>query len=304
MSEHIVHTAVLEDSFLIGLKLSSVPASFCDVMQDYEKIAQLGCITVSGDQFSFKLFEEYKPLWKNRDDILKAKLAFVLGWISHRACDRQMKPIWREPGSKGRGSDVDPNLSPTECSVYHEGVMYNKYYSDVSKFRYAIFPDEMSSLPGIGQIKLDIATSFVQQSYGASYMNIQTLPEEAPKQQYFEELCMRAQKFYVDPTRYTRSAGSPLPDLTDEYVTSINWFSEDDSIVRLAQDLRAGKNPSPAEADAAFAEEPKSHYGKALKLSIGYILTAGEYFERDDMTMDELKERLDIGKKGPGGLAV
>jgi len=39
-------------------------------------------------------------------------------------------------------------------------------------------------------------------------------------------------------------------------------------------------------------------------LSLSYILTAAEYFERADMGMDELKERLDIGKKGPGGLAV
>ncbi len=304
MSEHIVHTAVLEDTFRIAGGLPGIPESFREVMRDFEAFAQLGCITVSGDTFSFRLLEEYKPLWAGRDELLKAKTAFVLGWVSHRACDREMKPIWREPKLKGRGSDVDPNLSPTECSVYHEGVMFNRYYANDPKFRLAVYPQELAQVPGSDYIDLDRAALFIQQAFGASYMNIQTLPEDADPQTFFEEMCMRAQKFYVDPQRYTRSAGSPDPELTEEYVTGINWVDDNDRIVRLALRLRAGESPSPDEYQAAYDSVPESHYGKALRLSLSYILTAAEYFERADMGMDELKERLDIGKKGPGGLAV
>ncbi|HIR57845.1 MAG TPA: hypothetical protein IAA54_09245 [Candidatus Gallacutalibacter pullicola] len=304
MSEHIVHTAILEDSFHIGVGLPKIPESFREVMRDFENFSRLGCITVSGDQFSFRLLEEYKPLWPRRDELLKAKLAFVLGWISHRACDREMKPIWREPKMKGRGSDVDPNLSPTECSVYHEGVMYNRYYAVDPTFRLAIFPEELACLDGIERIDLDRAALFIQQAFGASYMNIQTLSDTDGMQTFFEEMCMRAQKFYVDLRRYTRSAGSPDPELTAEYVTDINWIDNHDEIVNLAVRLRGGETPSPAEYENALAAEPASHYGKALRLSLSYILTAAEYFERDDMGIAELKERLDIGKKGPGGLAV
>lgn len=63
MSEHIVHTAVLEDTFRIAGGLLGIPESFREVMRDFEAFAQLGCITVSGDTFSFQLLEEYKPLW-------------------------------------------------------------------------------------------------------------------------------------------------------------------------------------------------------------------------------------------------
>ena len=198
MSEHIVHTAVLEDTFRIAGGLPGIPESFREVMRDFEAFAQLGCITVSGDTFSFRLLEEYKPLWAGRDELLKAKTAFVLGWVSHRACDREMKPIWREPKLKGRGSDVDPNLSPTECSVYHEGVMFNRYYANDPKFRLAVYPQELAQVPGSDYIDLDRAALFIQQAFGASYMNIQTLPEDADPQTFFEEMCMRAQKFYVD----------------------------------------------------------------------------------------------------------
>jgi len=304
MSEHIVHTAILEDTFRIGKGLPGVPDSFREVMRDFEAFSQLGCITVSGDQFSFRLLEQYKPLWPQRDELLKAKTAFVLGWVSHRACDREMKPIWREPKLKGRGSDVDPNLSPTECSVYHEGVMFNRYYASNPKFRLAVYPQEISQVPASEYVNLDRAALFVQQAFGASYMEIQTLQEDKGMQVFFEEMCMRAQKFYVDPQRYTRSAGNPVPELTEEYVTGINWVDDSDSIVQLALRLRAGETPEPSEYLAAYHAEPGSHYGKALRLSLSYILTAAEYFEREDMGIDELKERLDIGKKGPGGLAV
>ncbi len=304
MSEHIVHTAILEDTFRIAKGLPGIPESFREVMKDYEGFAQLGCITVSGDQFSFRLLEQYKPLWAGRDELLKAKTAFVLGWVSHRACDREMKPIWREPKLKGRGSDVDPNLSPTECSVYHEGVMFNRYYANTPKFRLAVYPQELSRVPASDFVNLDWAAQLIQQAFGASYMNIQTLKEDAEPQEFFEEMCMRAQKFYVDPQRYTRSAGNPDPELTKEYVTGINWVDDNDKIVQLALRLRAEESPVAAEYQSAYDAVPESHYGKALHLSLSYILTAAEYFERADMGMDELKERLDIGKKGPGGLAV
>lgn len=304
MSEHIVHTAILEDSFRIGRGLPGIPEGFREIMRDLESFAQLGCITVSGDQFSFRLLEQYKPLWSARDELLKAKVAFVLGWVSHRACDREMKPIWREPKLKGRGSDVDPNLSPTECSVYHEGVMFNRYYANDPKFRLAVYPQEITQLPASGYVDLTRAAHFVQQAFGACYMNIQTLNQQDDAQSFFEEMCMRAQKFYVDPQRYARSAGSPLPELTEEYVTSIHWVDDNDPIICLALRLRAGERPTSNEYEAALAAGSQSHYGRALKLSLSYILTAAEYFERDDMSIDELKQRLDIGKKGPGGLAV
>lgn len=304
MSEHIVHTAVLEDSFSIAAHLAAIPADFREILADYLDFARLGCITVSGDQFTFRLLEEFKPKWQNRDTLLKAKMAFVLGWISHRACDRQMKPIWREPGSVGRGSDVDPSLSPTECSIYHEGAMYNNYYAASPVFRYAIFDEKLSELPGCELIKREEMTRFVQESFAVNLMNIQTIPTNLPAQQFSEELCMRAQKFYVDLQRYKKSAGNPNPELTKNYLTDINWFDPKDRIIAVAQMLRRNEVPTGEAVGKALDEQAGSHYGKALQLSLRYFIAATDYFTRDEMSLDELKERLDIGKLGPNGLRV
>lgn len=303
MSEHIVHTGVLEDSFAICYGLTEVKEEFKEIMKQYERFAWLGCITVAGDTFSTRLLNEYKQKWNICDEAMKARMAFVLGWISHRACDRTMKPIWVEPPMK-IASDVDPTLSPSECSVYHEGFLYNKYYKDVPKFRFGIFDEELKELPGMDEIDAERARMFIQQSFGTNYMAIQTLEDIEDDQKWFENICTRAQKFYVDLNRYKRSAGCPKPEFTEEFLTAINWYDESDAIIRLANALRWGQETAQFDFDAVLEETPKSYYGRALKLSIGYITAASEFFSREDMSLDELKDRLDIGKLGPGGQGV
>jgi hypothetical protein len=304
MSEHVVHTGILEDSAAIMPYLKEISGDFVQAVQNHIGFARLGCITVAGDSFSFRLLEEYKPLWKNRDDLLEAKLAFVVGWVSHRACDRQMKPIWNVIEISGRGSDANPAVSPTECSVYHEGTLYNLYYADNSVFRFAIFPEQLSAQTGSELFNLPLAAEFIESSYAMNMMDIQTIPPPPTDQRFIEELSLRAQKFYVDISRYARAAGLPDPDLKRKYVTAINWYDEKDSIIMLARLLRQGGKPSIRMVDQAMQTPAASHYGKALQLSLRYICSAAAYFSEGTMDIDTLKDRLDIGKKGPGGLAV
>lgn len=303
MSEHIVHTAILEDSFAICSGLRAISADFKEVIRRHGRFAQLGCITVAGDQFSTRLLTEYKDKWDIHNETLAAKLAFVLGWISHRACDRIMKPIWVEPPMK-IGSDVDPTLSPSECSVYHEGFIFNKYYKDADTFRFAIFPEQMEELEGIRMMERERICNFTEQAFAANYMAIQTLPEDGADQEWFENVCMRTQKFYVDMRRYHQSAQNPEPELTERFITGIHWYDEGDGIVRLANDLRWKRPPFTDDYDSVLRDEPASYYGRALRLSIGYITVADEFLKRSDMGLEELKDRLDIGKPGPGGQGV
>lgn len=45
------------------------------------------------------------------------QLAFILGWITHRAADRQMKPVFRaNPDPEGR--------NPALCSVYQDAFVF------------------------------------------------------------------------------------------------------------------------------------------------------------------------------------
>jgi hypothetical protein len=304
MSEHIVHTGVLEDCFAIAPYLKLIPDDFAHVMRKHGRFAQLGSITVAGDQFTFRLLEQFKPLWAERDDVLEAKLAFVLGWVSHRACDRQMKPIWNISEMKGRGSDADPSLSPTTCSVYHEGTLYNLYYKDNPDFKLAIFEDELKKSPCAELFDLDLAAAYMESAFGVNMMDIQTFAPPPEGQRFMEDVCIRAQKFYVDVSRYTKAAGSPDPELLRDFVTDINWYSEDDAIIKVAKKLRNGGRSTTDECEDALNTLASSHYGQALQLSLRYFIAAADYMNNASMSMDELKDRLDIGKKGRTGLGV
>jgi hypothetical protein len=309
MSEHIVHTGILEDSAAIMPYLEKIPDDFLQAVQRHIGFARLGCITVSGDTYSFRLLEEYKPLWKTRNDLLEAKLAFVLGWVSHRACDREMKPIWRTVEISGRGSDANPAVSPTECSVYHEGTLYNLYYSEDPIFHLAIFPGHLADWPGAELVNLSLMAEFVENSYAMNMMDIQTILPPSPEQQssdqrFIEDVCLRAQKFYVDISRYTHASSQAVPDLKKSYVIDIDWYNEKDLIVALASRLRRGESLTKAEVEESMSRPASSHYGRALQLSLRYIISAAAYFTDDNMSIEILKERLDIGKKGPGGLRV
>ncbi|MBP7402897.1 MAG: hypothetical protein KBA30_09800 [Clostridia bacterium] len=301
-----MHTAILEDSFSLVRLSDEIIPEFKDFIAKYARFGSLGCITISGDQFSFRLLEECKAVWKTRkpEDHVEQKLAYVLGWVSHRATDRQMKPIWTEPKPMGKGYDADPALSPTECSVYHEGLMFREYYAGDTLFRDAILPDELDRLPLARAVDLRGAAAFAQPMVLRNLFEEQTLVRDAADvNDWFEKVGLRRQRFYVDLGRYVRSAMTPDPAKLAEFVTDINYYDVNDDILRIARLIRDGGTPARDEVRAAVAAEPASHYGKALKLSFGYIRAASDYYA-SDMPFEVLKERLDIGKKGRDGNVV
>jgi len=306
LSEHIVHTAILEDCFSLATFSDEIIPDFRDLMTRYRDFGRLGCITVSGDRFTFRLLEECKTVWKGRkpEDKIEQKLAFVLGWVSHRAADRQMKPIWTEPKALGKGTDADPRLSPTDCSVYHEGFTFREYYSGNNNFRYALFQDELEKLGISEKVKINEVFSLVQPLILKNLFELQTLEKESENiHDWFEKIALRMQHFYVDINRYVRSAMTPDPEKLNEYVNDINFFDREDLIVKTVIKVRNGGTIGSDEIKRANGEEPKSHYGKALKMAYNYVKAASDYYS-SDMSIDELKERLDIGKRGRDGNVV
>ncbi|MBP7401460.1 MAG: hypothetical protein KBA30_02475 [Clostridia bacterium] len=306
LSEHVVHTAILEDSFNLVRFSDGILPEFRDLCEKYRGFGALGCTTISGDQFSFRLLEECRAAWPDRQpgDGIESKLAYVLGWVSHRATDRQMKPIWTEPDPMGKGYDADPALSPTECSVYHEGFMFREYYMEHERFRDAILPGGLDALAGPLGIDAAQAAPFVQTLLLRNLFEEQTLvrdPTDVNK--WFERVGLRRQRFYVDLNRYVRAILTPDPAKLDEFVVSIRFFDRNDAILRMARAIRDGAEPTSTDIEAAVAAEPESHYGKALRLSYGYIRAASDYYATD-MPFEELKERLDIGKRGRDGRVV
>ena len=56
-----------------------------------------GSITWAGDHFTVGLLTDLRTGWRERtrEDRFEEKLVFVLGWLTHRAADLEMKSVFR-----------------------------------------------------------------------------------------------------------------------------------------------------------------------------------------------------------------
>ena len=124
MSENVTHTGVLDDCFRLMLVSEEICDAFKEVARSQNDFARLGGITRSGDRFTVQLLTDFRKRWASRkpEDKLEPKLAFVLGWLTHRAADRQMKPVFRE-------AEPDRTQSPSDCSVYHDAFVFNEVFA-------------------------------------------------------------------------------------------------------------------------------------------------------------------------------
>jgi len=305
MSEHIVHTAVYEDC----MNLINISEEICEEFKvavlKYKDFGQLGSITVSGDRFTFKLLKEYKEKWNTRtpEDRIDLKLAFVLGWISHRAADRQMKPIWRLGHIKQISSQQ--SLKPTECSIYQEAHIFREYYIHDEIFASSIMQQNQCQLSSsIGIKNHDAFVTLARSVLKRCLIETHTLkPNCEDINGWIDRLYDIQQNFYVDINRYSNAVLNPDPQKYKMYIVDVNFFDSNDPVIILCKKIRNGAPVDTAQITASIGSKNSSHYAKAVALGYNYIKAANDYF-KGFIDFETLKDRLDIDKKGPAGVTV
>jgi hypothetical protein len=277
--------------------------AFKEAGRDHIQFSQFGSVTRSGDKFTVQLLEKYRTNWDARKDgeQLGYKLAFVLGWLCHRAADRQMKVVFREAEPESRDF-------PTDCSIYHDAFIFHKLYVNNNNtpfpYRTAHFEKNMESLPAAAAVKVHNAADTLRFIWQRSLLEMHTfIPDTENMEGWFDKLHAKHQEQTIHLDRYAEAVMTPDPVKVKRFVTDTNFYNDADAIIRLSQALRQGAKPSQEEIEAAFAEEPSSHYAHALKLGFGYLQSASDYFA-ENIDQDTLKDQLDIGKKGRDGLSV
>ncbi len=97
MSEHITHIAVYEDCARIILNTDR----FCKAFRTCVRNQYDSGIITSGSRgnhlWAVPIFEKYRDGWKQdeQDVKIQQQIAGAIGWLTHRASDLQMKPLWR-----------------------------------------------------------------------------------------------------------------------------------------------------------------------------------------------------------------
>lgn len=303
MSENVTHTAVVEDCFNLMFATDKICKAFKEVGRDHIQFSQFGSVTRSGDKFTIPLLDKYRTNWDDRKDKenLGFKLAFVLGWLCHRAADRQMKVVFRE-------AEPESREFPTDCSIYHDAFIFHRLYENNTNtpfpYRTAHFENNMVSLQAATAIDVNDAADTLRFIWRRLLIEMHTFVADTDNvDSWFDKLHAKHQEQTIYLDRYAEAVVNPVPDKVKRFIVDTNFYNEEDAILQLSQALRQGAKPSQEEVEAAFAAEPTSHYAHAVKMGFGYLRSASAYF-LEEIDQDTLKDQLDVGKKGRDGQSV
>lgn len=278
MSENITHTGVVDDCRHLVLHDPAMPEAFGVALREHHDLVRLGGITRFGDQCNPSLLRELRAAWPTRTSNTAPKLAFVLGWMSHRAADRQFKRVFR-------AVDVGCPRKPTDCSVYHDAVVLREVYGLDSAPYAGALADRPGSLSSL-------AFSLLQRAL----IELHTLhPDAEHASGWLDQLIARRQRASVDIARYVAAVERPDPELTRRFIDAIGFYRRNEPLLLLARSVQAGAPAAIALERALSAAATGCLYAQAVARAFRYVRAAGEYFH-GAISDEELAARLDIGK--------
>ena len=292
MSENITHTAVTDDCVRLALHSPRIcrPLKLC--LGKHLDSVRLGGVTRSGGTHMPGLLTKFRKVWPNRrpGDLLEEKLAFVLGWHTHRAADLQMKPIFET-------ADKDCPLFPTDCSIYHDVFLFREVYDSGRREPYlpTTLEMRMQSSPAAGAFRIGPADDAFRSVWGQQVLGLQSFVDGSPR---LERLVQTRQEIRADLRRYAETLSDPDPDKTRRFIVEINFYDRKDPIVRLARSLQHGRPDKKIElGEALAAAAAQSQYARALQMGYGYLRAASDYFQ-GRIELDVYKDRLGRGQQG------
>lgn len=301
MSENITHTGVVDDCLRLMTAATTFCPAFHEAAEAHRDMAHLGCMTRAGDRCNPGLLTTFREHWVTRApaDNLEAKLAFVLGWLCHRAADRQVKPIFRRFHPPETRTE-----KPTACSIYQDAHVFRMIYAAGQEPPYhpAMFGDDFKALSET--INVEGMQDLVHILLRRALIEMHTLiPDVDEPEHWIGQFYSRKQQFYVDLVRYDKAINDPDPEKVKTYIVEDNFYDADDPIINAARRLQHGEAISPEDVDAAIKAGGASHYAQALMIGMRYLQAASDFFT-SDMEIETLKTRLDIGKPGRDGKPV
>jgi hypothetical protein len=292
MSENITHTAILDDCFRLMLHSDGIAEPLKLAAREHHEFARLGGVTRSGDMFTVQLLQQYREAWPQRTPQMRIepKLAFVLAWLTHRAADRQMKPVFR-------AAEPDRRQSPSDCSVYHDAFIFREVFAGGAEepYRPGMFGEAF-----VGYGIEDGFRALLQRTLASMHTFI---PDRDNIESWLDKLFSVQQRFTIDLRRYAEAIERPDTEKVRRFIDEPNFYDRGEPIIRIARQIQhEGKADSKQVAEAAAADA-KSHYAQALRMGLGYLRNASDFFE-GKLSADELSDRLEIGRPGRDGKVV
>ncbi|MFH5184104.1 hypothetical protein ACHHV8_16485 [Paenibacillus sp. TAB 01] len=306
MSENITHFSSMEDCFNFMEVSPDICPEFKKAGRINYNLARLASVTRYGDKFTAPLMGELREAYRagKFDEAQERKLTYVLGWLCHRAADRCMKPVFSSFDASTLRHAENIDYSPSECSVYNDAFIYHLYYAREEDGLYpkTVFEDLMDSGPE--HERFDVLAT---RELNRTMIQNSLLPMHHPGavngdiDAWFDFIERKRQRFTLEVERYRDAILNPVPDKVARYITDAEFYDKEEPVLQLAVNLRTqGSGVQGDAVRSAFEAEPHSSYAHILHTGFRYLLAASEFF-KGDMSVEELKDRFDIGKLGRDG---
>ncbi|MFW6061954.1 MAG: hypothetical protein ACOC93_04015, partial [Planctomycetota bacterium] len=167
-------------------------------------------------------------------------------------------------------------------SVYHDVFLFDRLYGRGSEQPYS--PDALSPalpLPQAPDLDVETLEKYFQVLFQRTMLQAHTfIPDYNRPEAWLEELFKRLQEMVLDIRRYHRALTDPDEGIVRRAIVDCNFYSDDDRIIALLGDLRAGK-PVTAEdfLQRCYLGDKDSLYARAVSMAYGYVQTASEYWQ-------------------------
>jgi hypothetical protein len=276
MSEYITHIAVQEDTARLALHSQDICEAFKTCFRDHALAARLGSSSRGNSTFIVQNLHHFKNLWAGRrpEDRLGDKLAYTLGWITHRAADRYFKPRY------GTFDKNPENLHPVEIRILHDVVVYEKVYQNgkMPPFSTGFAERDMKSHPAAKLLDASKAENLFGPMYQSDFLVLQSF-DVSSSEELIKGINKKFPAFTVDFNRLIDAIDNPSDENRQQMIEAPNFYDENDEIIKMARNLQHGKSVDGMSLKNALGISGTSQYAETLIKSFNWIQEASDYFD-------------------------
>ncbi len=288
MSDLLVHWAVYEDSRRLSAVDGGIDPLLSGTMEQEREFARLGAIARGGGWWVPHILSGARAQWQAATDktMLRRKLAFALGGITHYAADAVMKNVMRaaagvEPQSRHRLTGQQ-QADYKEASAYFDVHVFREVYlaGDEEPFNEFLLRSN-STRAG------EALEQFVMSLFQRSLLSSHTFdPDKGVGEAWsgnfdgwLDNLFGRIQPLYMDIRQYCDIFATPDPAKIDRYGVTSSFYNAADPIIATARALQHGQAISEEQVHAALhSDANQSAYARILTLSQSRLRDASAYW--------------------------
>ncbi len=302
MSEHITHVAVYEDcARIISLSEFNFSPAFREALEKAYDSGMICSASRGNHLYAVPIITRSRELYgtgEYRQQEIE-QLAGAIGWLTHRASDLQMKPLFRQVDKL-----ENPVLYSDECQMYHDAVSFEEVYaggekntkSDYERIDRSLLSHSMQANPSSYHFGMDQMERLFSHYYVAGLLTNYLFTEELEDVDEFAgKMVEYSQDLYEDLRMYIRAYHDPDPYKYQGYIGNFNVYDRQDPLIRFVRYVQEHHKPHP-EIDLMEALESaprQSHYSRALRRGHDFVAAASEFFQKK-ISREEVIRRCEI----------